>query len=243
MSDKVSLPSSSYDEMVKIIKGYGNLNGAASLNDVAILVGMNRTVVSGNNKFLSESGIISGGNNKSATDLGAKLGRALDHNQFADAQACWKELVSSNEGIAGLVTTVRIKGGMSTEDLSAHILYVSGQNNTKANKTGANALVEILKASGLVELSDGKLVVAQPNGDPEISIAQVEESPVTQQENSTAQPQAALQGTNQQAQSTYGVATQSPPQIAINIQLHLPETDKPEVYESLFKALKDNLLS
>ncbi len=243
MSDKVSLPSSSYDEMVKIIKGYGHLNGAASLDDVAKLVGMNRTVVSGNNKFLSESGIISGGNKKSATDLGAKLGRALDHNQFADAQACWKELVSSNEGIAGLVTTVRIKGGMSTEDLAAHILYVSGQNNTKANKTGANALVEILKASGLVELSDGKLVVAQPNGDPEISIAQVEESPVTQQENSTAQPQAALQGTNHQAQPTYGVATQSTPQIAINIQLHLPETDKPEVYESLFKALKDNLLS
>ncbi|KFC51005.1 hypothetical protein DK37_26780 [Halomonas sp. SUBG004] len=35
----------------------------------------------------------------------------------------------------------------------------------------------------------------------------------------------------------------TPPQIAINIQLHLPETDNAEVYEKLFKALKDNLLS
>jgi hypothetical protein len=31
------------------------------------------------------------------------------------------------------------------------------------------------------------------------------------------------------------------PQIAINIQLQLPETDNAEVYEKLFKALKDNL--
>jgi glycine cleavage system regulatory protein len=33
------------------------------------------------------------------------------------------------------------------------------------------------------------------------------------------------------------------PQIAINIQLHLPETENAEVYEKLFKALRDHLLS
>ena len=32
------------------------------------------------------------------------------------------------------------------------------------------------------------------------------------------------------------------PQIAINIQLHLPETENAEVYEKLFKALRENLL-
>ena len=33
------------------------------------------------------------------------------------------------------------------------------------------------------------------------------------------------------------------PQIAINIQLHLPETDNAEVYEKLFKALREQLIS
>ncbi len=33
------------------------------------------------------------------------------------------------------------------------------------------------------------------------------------------------------------------PQIAINIQLHLPETENAEVYEKLFKALREHLLS
>ena len=243
MSDKLSLPSSSYDEMVKIIKGYGHVNGAASLNDIAKLVGMNRTRVSANNKFLAESGLISGGNKKSATDLGVKLGRALDHNQMADVQSCWKALISSNEGIAGLVTTLRIKGGMTAEELSKHILYVSGQKNTKENRTGANALVEILKVSGLVELADGKIVVSQPNGgessEPEsASIPQAQPAAIVEPPPVTPPPASAMKG-----QPVYQVATQANPQIAINIQLHLPETDNPEVYQNLFKALKENLLS
>ncbi len=246
MSDKLSLPSSSYDEMVKIIKGYSHVKGPASLDDIAKLVGMNRTAVSANNKFLAESALITVGNKKSPTDLGGKLGRALDHNQAADVRACWKEMISGNEGIAGLVTTIRIKGGMTSEELSAHILYVSGQNNTKANRAGANALVEILKASGLVELVDGKIVIAQPIADEQTVNT---ENVIEAQTNVTAtqaqpQPQVPHQAAEvPRTQSGYQIAAQSNPQIAINIQLHLPETDNPEVYQNLFRALKENLLT
>jgi hypothetical protein len=241
MSDKVSLPSSSYEEMVKIIKGYSHFNGPASLDDIAKLVGMNRTGVSANNKFLTESGLISGGNKKSPTDLGAKLGRALDHNQAADIKACWKGMVSGNEVVAGLVTTVRKKGGMTSDELSAHILYVSGQKSTKGNRAGANALVEILKGSGLVELVDGKIVIAQPNGDEPVPDVEsvIEQQPVAAQPQVSPQPAPAAP----QGQPVYQVAAQATPQIAINIQLHLPETDNPEVYQNLFKALKENLLT
>jgi hypothetical protein len=38
------------------------------------------------------------------------------------------------------------------------------------------------------------------------------------------------------------ISTANTPQIAINIQLHLPETENAEVYEKLFKALKEHLL-
>ena len=237
MSEKLSLPASSYDEMIKIIKGYSNTKGPASLDDIAKLVGMNRTRVSANNKFFSESGLIQGGNKKTATSLGSSLGRALDHNQIQDIQDCWKKIVSANENIAGLVTTIRIKGGMTSEELAAHILYVSGQTNNKGNRTGANALVEILKASGLIELADDKIVVAQPNSNDES-----EASGKISEDNGSTLPMAETpqipaqngQGTNQ---PVYQVATQANPQIAINIQLHLPETDNPEVYKNLFKAL------
>lgn len=241
MVDKVSLPSSSYEEMVKIIKGYSHVSGDASLDDIAKLVGMGRTSVSANNKFLTESGLISGGNKKSATDLGAKLGRALDHNQTGDIKECWKAMVSGNEGVASLVTTVRIKGGMSPDDLSAHILYASGQKNSKANRTGANALIEILKASGLVELLDGKIVISKPNGEPEVNpiIAAAD----------TAAPQIAppsqepAESIPEASPAAHQIVSHSTPQIAINIQLHLPETDNPEVYENLFRSLKEHLLT
>lgn len=150
-------------------------------------------------------------------------------------------MVSGNEGVAGLVTTVRIKGGMTSEELSAHILYVSGQKNNKGNRAGANALVEILKASGLVELVDGKIVIAQPNGDEPVPDVEsvVEQQPVAAQPQVSPQPAPAAP----QGQPVYQVAAQATPQIAINIQLHLPETDNPEVYQNLFKALKENLLT
>ena len=132
---------------------------------------------------------------------------------------------------------------MTSEELAAHILYVSGQTNNKGNRTGANALVEILKASGLIELADDKIVVAQPNSNDES-----EASGKISEDNGSTLPMAETpqipaqngQGTNQ---PVYQVATQANPQIAINIQLHLPETDNPEVYKNLFKALKDNLLT
>lgn len=247
MTDKLSLPSSSFDEMVKIIKGYSHVGGPASLDQIAKLVGMNRTGVSANNKFLAEAGLIQGGNKKQATDLGAKLGRALDHNQIGDAQLHWKSVISANEGLAGLVTTLRIKGGMTSEELSKHILYVSGQKNTKGNRTGANALVEILKASGLVELSDGKLVVSQPGANQEAAIHPSSEAANIDADTQEVEVDQLTPTSNvvqpSGSQLTYQVTTQSNPQIAINIQLHIPETDNPEVYENLFRALKKNLLS
>lgn len=125
MSDNISLPSSSYEEIVKIIKAYSHQNGPASLDDVSKLAGMHRTAISGSNKFLVETGLISTGNKKTMTELGKRLGRALEHNQVYDIKSCWKEVVSGNEVFAGLVTTVRIKDGMTAESLASHTLYVS----------------------------------------------------------------------------------------------------------------------
>lgn len=228
MSENIELPSSSYEELVKIIKAYSHQTEPASLTDIANLITINNTTVSGNNKFLIESGLITSGNKKAKTELGGKLGRALDHDREADIRSCWREVVSANKEIAKLVTTVRIQGGMTEEYLATQVLYVSGQRKTSQNRTGANTVVEILKVSGLLVLDDGKLVVSQPSNDEA-------ENPV--EDNIIPQPEA--KASDQVNQFT----VQSPPQIAINIQLHLPETKEPEVYQNLFKALKENLLT
>lgn len=94
METDFNLPRSSYEEIQKILKGYSHAPENASLESMSKLTGLNPTVISGNNKFLSDIGLITGGMKKTATDLGKQLGRALDHNQTDDSRRYWKEAVA-----------------------------------------------------------------------------------------------------------------------------------------------------
>lgn len=244
MSTEFNLPGSSFDEVQRILKGYSNASDQASLDSLAKLVGLHKTTISRNNKFLTDIGLITGGMKKSATDLGRKLGRALDHNQEQDAKNYWKEAVQTNEKVSGLVTTVRIKGGMTEKDFSSHVLYVSGQKNTSGNVTGARCVVDVLVAADLLQENNGKLVVSSspPMKTPENvkpAVVASDASAAKESENGSGSEPSAFPS----VLSGIPTASNVIPQIAINIQLHLPETENAEVYEKLFKALRENLLA
>ena len=67
MSEIYKLPGSSYEELIKIIRAYAatSKNGAAvSLAEVAQSTGMNRTIISRNNGFLTQIKLVSEGNKK-----------------------------------------------------------------------------------------------------------------------------------------------------------------------------------
>ena len=70
MNEKVKLPRSSYEELCKIIKAYGQLTEPAPLDEISALSTIPRTGVSANNAFLSYAQIIEGGNKKAATSAG-----------------------------------------------------------------------------------------------------------------------------------------------------------------------------
>jgi hypothetical protein len=241
MAVEFNLPGSSLEEVQKILKGYSNVPDNSALDAVAKIVGMHTTSISQNNKFLTDLGLIEGTKRKSATELGKRLGRALDHNQSADIRRYWIEGVQTNDKVSGLVTTVRIRGGMTETDLSDHILYVSGQSNNARNRTGARCVVDVLLAAGLIEESDGKVQVATPSS-VELDIGETQ---------TNAPPEPPVAGTTVVESDTRPtdsaalprVPVSHVPQIAINIQLHLPETENAEVYEKLFRALREQLLS
>ena len=118
MEKSVNLPSSSYDELAKIIMGYASFGKEGALADIAKIVGVNRTVVSGNNGFLVGTGIIEGGMKKKITALGKRLGNAIDHNLEEEIGALWREIAEGNEFLRGLVGSVRIRRGMDEGALS-----------------------------------------------------------------------------------------------------------------------------
>ena len=234
--EKFKLPGSSFDLLKKIIVGYANAKGDASIEDLAKLTTISKFIISKNNLFLSAVNIISGGNKKSITPSGAKLARALEHNQTEDITKFLTEIISSNSFLSNLLTTIRIKGTFTKSELSKHILYVSGEKDTTDNRTGTNAVIDFLEQSGLVDEEDGKLKVVnikkQIQPEPEKKIIKGNEF---EQINETVKPN--------NAHFPEIINLNNVPSISINIQLQLPETDDPTVYENLFKALRRYLMT
>jgi hypothetical protein len=231
METEFNLPGSSYEEIHKIMKGYSHASENASLDGMSKLTGLHHTAISRNNKFLSDIGLITGGMKKTATDLGKHLGRALDHNQTEDCRRYWKEAVQTNEKMSALVTTVRIKDGMSEKEFTDHILYVSGQKNNSGGKTGARCVVDVLLTAALLEERDGKLLVTTPPVDSKLDslthegllVNSAGDVPIGEKKEQLVPLFPSLANR---------LVT---PQIAINIQLQLPETENAEVYENCFE--------
>lgn len=163
MSEKVRLPRSSYEELSKIIRAYGQIDQPATLNEICSTSAMARSVVSGNNAFLTYVNIIEGGNKKSATPLGRKLAHALEHQIEEKISKNWREIIENNEFLNKMALAVKIRRGMEISALLAHIAYNAGEKKSGPVMTGARAVLDILSESGLIKEEDGKLIpVVQP---------------------------------------------------------------------------------
>ena len=243
MADTVNLPSSSLTEIEKIIKAYGHLGKEADLDTLSKLTGIGKTTISPNNPFLVDLEIVSSGKKKKISELGARLARALDHGHAEDAAKCWHEIVVSSEFFSNLVSTIRIKGSMSIEDAASHALYASGQKNTKANRTGARAVLDILIASGAVLEDAGALKVSRKEAEDDKPKAGEPEDPgaleAIQPVSSHMHPQSVAQNNPSAIMASSGSGIP----ISIKIELHLPATSDPEVYKELFKSLREHLLN
>lgn len=237
---ELNLPGSSFDELTKIIQAYGHFTEKASGEEVGKVAGVHRTTISRNSKFLVDIGVLTTGAQKSATDLGQRLARALEHNVTEDIRKYWGEAISQNEEFSKLVTTLRIKGGMTEKAFSDHILYVSGAKKSKPAETGARTIVDVLLAAGMINEADGNLHVSAG------SSTHAEPSKPTNPSSGSAEPtrqEEILAGEHTiDLQAPDSIVSINPnPQVTINIQLQIPEATDPETYNQLFEALAKNL--
>lgn len=163
MAETFKLPASSLEEIIKIIQAYANEKEGVllALDDITQSTGVPRTVVSGNNGFLVQIGLITEGNKKSATDIGRSLGRAYISKIDYELERIWKEIIAENDFLNRMISAVRIRNGMDRTSFLNHIIYSSGQKDTKQNRTGANAVIEILKSVNVINEVDGKLTVTE----------------------------------------------------------------------------------
>lgn len=161
MADTFKLPCSSYEELVKLFQAYANTKegNALSLDEITQATGVPRTVVSKNNGFMVQIGLITEGNKKAATDIGRALGRAYTSKIVDEIERIWKEIIAEVDFLNRMLSAVRIRNGMDRSNFINHIIYSSGLKDGKDSRAGAGALIEIFKSVGVLSEVDGKLTV------------------------------------------------------------------------------------
>jgi hypothetical protein len=173
------LPGSSYEEIVNIIVAYGTRDEAARAGDVGKLDSVHQSSVSRNNAFLTEIGVLQGESKKLITRRGRSLAIALARKDRAEVRNNWRAIVAASEFLQNVVSAVKLREGMLYPTVQAYIAHAAGQPRNKPVMNGAGAIIEILKAAGLLKEEAGELVATfddQPD-DPDSEDGPPAESP------------------------------------------------------------------
>jgi hypothetical protein len=178
--DGFRLPTSSYEELARIIRAYGREPREAGPPQIARTAGTPASEVSRNSGFLLGIGILEQGSarKKSLSDSGRDLAMAIEHQMPEEVARAWRSLIQSDEFLSRIVTAVDIRNGMERESLHAHIAFSAGQPRTPRTMTGARTVAAILENAGLIKEADGKYVPtdAQQKSVPEKGSASKAES-------------------------------------------------------------------
>ncbi len=152
------LPGSPYEELVNIVIAYGTRDEATGSGDVGKLAAAHQSSVSRNNAFLTGIGVLQGESKKLITRRGRSLALALARKDPAQIRNNWRQVVSSSEFLQNVVSAVKMREGMLYPTLQAYVAHAARQPRNKPVMTGAGAIVEILKAAGLLKEEAGELV-------------------------------------------------------------------------------------
>ncbi|MDQ4127906.1 MAG: hypothetical protein M3151_08190, partial [Actinomycetota bacterium] len=137
---------------------YGTRDEASMSGDVGKLDSVHQSSVSRNNAFLTEIGVLQGETKKLITHRGRSLALALARKDRAEIRANWRQIVGASEFLQNVVSAVKLREGMLYPTVQAYIAHAAGQPRNKPVMTGAGAIVEILKTSGLLREEAGELV-------------------------------------------------------------------------------------
>ena len=237
MTEELKLPHSSFAELTKLIIAFAKSKNPSSLSDLNRLTGIHKTLISSNNGFLESIGAIQGGNSKEATEIGKKLGLALANNMEEEVSKNMRYLLSKNEFVESMLTSLEIKP-RSSEEFQSHIAYSLGKELKGRNRTGSGTLIDMLLTSNIIEEKEGILYVKNREEQTETS------SPNGNHKNEETDH--STTDDNLQSITTKKIVDNigaSNVTLNINIQLTIPETENETVYENFFKAMKKNLLS
>ena len=144
---------SSLKELNKIIIEYAKIQGSVNYKEFLTQIGMkgNLAIAHG---FLVDMGIIVGDVQKSSTDLGRDLGRALINGTESEIIKCWCEVIEKNGFCIKLLEDIKQHGKIKRGEFQKRIFYFADYPDPGANyRVGANALIRIFMLAGYITKS------------------------------------------------------------------------------------------
>lgn len=172
------LPGSPYEVLVNIIVAYGTRDEAAGPGDISKLDAAHLSSASRNNAFLAHLGILQGETKRIITEQGRDLALALGRRDREGIRQNWRKVVSTSEFMQNIVSAVKMREGMMRTTLQSYIAQAAKQPKNKPVMNGAGAIIDILRAAGLLREEDG-MIRATFDGEadlPEFTQQEVSES-------------------------------------------------------------------
>ncbi|MDP9411711.1 MAG: hypothetical protein M3P70_14695 [Actinomycetota bacterium] len=240
------LPGSPYEELVNIIVAYGTRDEASVGGEVGKPDSLHQLSVSRNNAFLTEIGVLQGESKKLITRSGRSLALALARKDRDEIRANWRAIVGASEFLQNVVAAVRLREGMLYPTVQAYIAHAAGQPRNKPVMTGAGAIVEILKTSGLLKEEAGELVAPfedepeAPTAEAPAAEAPAAEAPVASSDGSP--PEAAETTISATVGEAAPPTTGGQPTVSVHIQVRCT-ADEIEDLGPRLKALLRELSS
>ena len=96
MAETFKLPCSSYEELIKLVQAYANTKEgtALSLDEITQATGVPRTIVSKNNGFMVQVGLITEGNKKQQPKRDALWDEHIPQKITDEVERIWKEIIA-----------------------------------------------------------------------------------------------------------------------------------------------------
>jgi hypothetical protein len=228
MPNKLSMPISSWIALKQIVRAYGEVQEVEKPTgeDVARIAGLPRTVVSANNKFLREIGIVLPEENK-PTELGSRLAAALAMNNDALVSEALQEIVRADTALSRFVGMVRARAPVKVDLIKSEIAIAAGLKHAGPTKP----IIDLLQESKLIRIDDDVIRIAG-----ETPVRKPDAPPVSPNEPMKPESPASPNGPMGQGQMARGIPLPLGPTRLAYIQL--PENWESKELPKLLKLLQ-----
>lgn len=168
------------------------------------------------------------------------MARSYEHNIQSEIKYNLQVIIEGNAFLSNLISSIRLNGGMDENSFLSHILFTADVSSNQKHNTGARTIKDLLLDAGVIQEQDGKYNVTISTE--RIKNDDMHDDTISNLNNNQIKKKEQNEEQNEM-KSEVGIPNPNLPHININLQLTIPESSDPTVYENLFKAMKKYLMS